>query len=207
MKTILKYWYLIVLAFIISLGSSIGLIYLRKDSWVPPKPKEVEEAPVVLAEGDSKSFREWRFQANQLEDLKLKLDARQADLVREEKTLELLRSQVETERIELIKVRIDLEGLRDEIEANYASFEADYISIAAQELVNLQRLASIYAEVSAEATVKIFEGLEDEIVVKILSLMQAESSARILGAMGESSDPKTLRRAATVTASLRKVKQ
>jgi flagellar motility protein MotE (MotC chaperone) len=198
MKTILKYWYLILLAFIMSLGSSLGLIYLRQDSWVPPEPEG--EAPIVLEEGDSRSFREWRFRANHLEDLKLKLDAQQADLGREEKTLTLLRSQIETERVELVKMRKLLEGLRSEI-------EADYISIAAQELANLQRLASIYAEVGAEATVKVFEGLEDETVVKILSLMQTESSARILGAMGESTDPETLKRAAKFTADLRKVKQ
>lgn len=198
MKTILKYWYLIVLAFILSLGSATGLIYLRKDSWVPPEPQG--EAPIALEEGDSRSFREWRFRANQLEGLKLQLDARQADLAREEKTMDLLRSQIETERAELIKIRTSLEELR-------AAIEADYISIAAQELANLQRLASIYSEVAAEATVKVFEGLEDETVVKILSLMQAESSARILGTMGESADPETLKRAAKFTADLRKVKQ
>jgi flagellar motility protein MotE (MotC chaperone) len=198
MKTILKYWYLILLAFIMSLGSALGVIYLRKDSWVPPEPKG--EAPIALEEGDSRSFREWRFRANQLEDLKLKLDARQADLGREETTLNLLRSQIETERGELVKMRKALEGLRSEIEASY-------ITIAAQELVNLQRLASIYSEVGAEASVKVFGGLEDETVVKILSLMQTESSARILGAMGESTDPETLKRAAKVTADLRKVKQ
>ena len=198
MKTILKYWYLILLAFIMSLGSALGVIYLRKDSWVPPEPKG--EAPIALEEGDSRSFREWRFRANQLEDLKLKLDSRQADLGREETTLNLLRSQIETERGELVKMRKALEGLRSEIEANY-------ITIAAQELVNLQRLASIYSEVGAEASVKVFGGLEDETVVKILSLMQTESSARILGEMGESTDPETLKRAAKVTADLRKVKQ
>ena len=198
MKTILKYWYLILLAFIMSLGSALGVIYLRNDSWVPPEPKG--EAPIALEEGDSRSFREWRFRANQLEDLKLKLDSRQGDLDREETTLNLLRSQIETERGELVKMRKALEGLRSEIEANY-------ITIAAQELVNLQRLASIYSEVGAEASVKVFGGLEDETVVKILSLMQTESSARILGEMGESTDPETLKRAAKVTADLRKVKQ
>ena len=105
---------------------------------------EVESPVVLLEDGDSRSFREWRFQADELEALKLKLDARAADLAREEKILNAMRAQIESERGELVKMRTALEDLRAEL-------EQDYITIAAQELVNLQRLASICSEVGAES--------------------------------------------------------
>ena len=165
-------------------------------------PVEEEETgePVNLEEGDSESFREWRFQANGLEDLRLKFDARESELNAKEKSLELLRSQIASERTELESLRKSLIELRDLI-------EKDYISIEAQELNNLERLASIYSEVRAEAAIKVFDGMEDEEVVKILSLMPTESAARVLGQMGASDDPEILKRAARLTSDLRKVKE
>lgn len=198
MKKLIKYWYILALAFILSLLTAVGLIFLRKDAWMPVE--QDPENPVVLEEGDSKSFREWRFQANKLEDLQLKLDARQADLDARATSLEQLRSQIATERTELTAMRESLTELRQ-------SIEADYISIEAQELTNLEQLASIYSEVSPEAAVKVFQGLDDETVVKILSLMSSEASARVLGVMGESPDNKVLQRASKLTSDLRKVTQ
>jgi len=199
MKQLIKYWYILVLAFILSLLAAFGLIFLRQEAWMPPEQEEASE-PIKLEEGDSDSFREWRFQMNELEDLRLKFDARESELNAKEKSLELLRSQIASERAELETLRDSLEELRDQI-------ERDFISIEAQELTNLQSLASIYSEVRPEAAVKVFEGLEDVEVVKILSLMPTESSARVLGQMGASDDQETLQRAAKITSDLRKVKQ
>lgn len=163
-------------------------------------PDPEVEVPIKLEEGESESFKEWRFRANEIEDIKLKLDARESELATREKSFELLQAQIENERSELINMRKQMEDLR-------ASIEQDYIIIKAEELSNLQRLASIYSEVKAEATVNVFEGLEDAEVVKILSLMPTESSARVLGQMGSSDDSGILKRASKLTSDLRKVKE
>jgi flagellar motility protein MotE (MotC chaperone) len=198
MKKLLKYWYIIVLALVLSLSAALGLIFMRQDAWMPVE--EEEKDPVNLEEGDSESFREWRFRANELESLQLKLDARAADLDAREKSFASLQGQIESERAELIRIRKSLEELRDSIEKNY-------ITIEAQELSNIQRLALIYSEVKPDAAIKVFEALDDEEIVKILSLMSTESSARVLGEMGASDNPKLLQRASRITSDLRKVKQ
>lgn len=198
MNTLIKYWYVLALAFFLSLLTAVGLIFMRQDIWMPVEDTGEEE--IVLAEGDSRSFREWRFQVNNLEDLQLQLEAREADLDSREQSLELLRAHIQTEREELVSMRDSLNQLR-------RSIEQDFITIEEDERANLRRLASIYSEVSPAAAVKVFEGLDDETVVKILSLMPTESSARVLGVMGDSNEPRVLERAARLTSDLRKVRK
>jgi flagellar motility protein MotE (MotC chaperone) len=197
MIKILQYWYFLVLAFFLSLAAAVGLIFMRKDAWVPVEQNE--EEVIILEKGDSRSFREWRFGLNSLENIQVQMDARRAEADTRDHTLELLRAQIASERSELLAMRESLLQLRK-------SIEADFIMIQEQERANLQQLASIYAEVNAAAAVKVFEGLDDETVVKILSLMPAESSARVLGAMGASTDNRTLKRAAQLTSQLTKVR-
>lgn len=195
----MKYWYILILAFFLSLATAVGLIFMRMDAWMPVED-ETDEAPVVLEEGDSRSFREWRFDANRLEDIHLQLEARQADLDSQEQSLESLRAQIATERSELLALRDSLTQLRQSMDANF-------ITIQEQERANLRRLSTIYSEVNPAAAVKVFEELDDETVVKILSLMPTESSARVLGAMGDSTDVSVLKRAAKLTSDLRKVRE
>lgn len=197
MKSLFKYWYLLLLAFLVSLSTAFVSIYLRKAEWMPEPV--VEELP-ELEEGDSVSFREWHFSANEIEDLRVKLEARDAEIDQRQQGLEVLSQQIEDERSELLSLRSKLEELRDAI-------QSEYIEIEEKELKNLKQLAEIYSAVKAEAAIKVFDGLEDTMVVKILSLMPSESSAKILGKMGESAaDSKQLKRAAQITKGLRRVK-
>lgn len=197
MKSLFKYWYLLLLAFIVSLLTAFVSIYLRQAEWMPEPV--VEEQPELEA-GDSVSFREWHFSANELEDLRVKLEARDAAIDQRQQGLEVLSQQVEDERAELLALRSKLEELRNAI-------QAEYIEIEANEQQNLKQLADIYSAVKAEAAIKVFDGLDDIMVVKILSLMSSESSAKILGKMGESAaDSKQLKRAAQITKGLRRVK-
>ncbi|MCH8473738.1 MAG: hypothetical protein LAT55_00740 [Opitutales bacterium] len=198
MNTLIKYWYILAMAFVLSLLTGVGLVLIRQDTWMPEETEPEEH--IALEEGDSSSFREWNFEANKLEDLQLKLDARQADLDAREESLELLRAQIQTEHNELISLRESLDDMR-------RSMEQDFITIEEDERTNLRRLASIYSEVSPAAAVKVFNGLDDETIVKILSLMPTESSARVLGVMGDSNDQQILERAARLTSDLRKVRE
>jgi len=198
MGNLLKYWYIVVIAFIASFMSAVGLIYLRQDQWLPP---EGEAEPAIdLSEGDSASFQEWNFRANELEEIKLKLDSRKSGLDSRSTSLDARQAQIENERAELIKLRQSLVALSE-------SIEQDFIAIDVNELANLQQLATIYSEVKAAATINVFKSLDNAVVVKILSLMSSESSARILGEMGQSTDDMTLKRAAELTNDFRKIKK
>jgi len=196
MKSLFRYWYLLVLALVLSLLCATGLVLLRKDAWAPAAE---EEAEIPLEDGETPSFREWKFSAAELEDMQIKFEAERSALDTREEELERLEAQVSSERADLLKLRAELVALREEI-------EKDYIAIGENERANLRDLASMYAEMKAPAAVKVLGEMEIKSVVKILTLMPSDASARILGTMAESGDTEAVKRAAEITEAIRKVK-
>lgn len=201
MATILKHWPIFALALFVSLVSALGLIFLRKDSWLPSGQPVKKAQP--LSEGGptaSQSFKEWEFSATELENLRIQLEGEKEELHKKEEELERLQGQVRSEVADLNLLRRELETLREEI-------QQDLIVIDDNERQNLRNLSSLYAEMKAPAAVKVLGELEVDTVVKILSLMPADASARILGTLADLPGERSAQKAAEITEAIRKLKQ
>ena len=48
MSFLIRFWYVLVLAFILSLGSALAVLFLTKDQWMP-KPSPPPPDPVQVA--------------------------------------------------------------------------------------------------------------------------------------------------------------
>ena len=201
MADILKHWQIFALALVLSLASAVGMIVLRKDSWMPPsKPIKKAEAISEAGAAASDSFREWEFTAAELEDMRLQLEAEKEELNKREDELNRLQGQVRSEVADLNSLRKELEALREEI-------QKDIIVIDENERQNLRSLSSLYAEMKAPAAVKVLGELDIETVVKILSLMPADASARILGALADLPGDRSTEKAAEITEAIRRLKK
>lgn len=193
-----RFWYIFVLAIVLSLGASLGLIFLRKDTWMPEKRIPVEVVPRE-AVGATRSFREWDFRTAELETIREQLNAERERLRQREEELQLLRGQVQSEIEELQALKLELEQMR-------AAMDQEFVVIEQVEQRNLRALATVYAEMKAPAAVRILGEMDVLTVVKILSLMPQEASARILATMADAQEETTIRRAAQITDLMRKVK-
>ncbi len=201
MATIIKFWYVFALALFLSLASALGLIYMRKDLWLPAG-EPVKKAEPLSEAGPlaSQSFREWEFSAAELENLRIQLEGEKEALRQKEDELQRMQSQVQSEVADLNALRSELEALREDI-------QKDLIVIQEDERQNLRSLSSLYAEMKAPVAVKVLSELEIETFVKILSLMPADASARILGELADLPDGGSTRKAAEITEAIRKLKK
>lgn len=202
MGTLVKHWQIVVLALVLSLGSALALIFMRKDSWLPTASGEVRKATPISEGGvtASKSFKDWEFSAAELDNLRSQLAGEKAQIEKERAEQEALREQIQSESAELVRLRAELESLREDI-------QQDLIIIDESEQKNLRSLSNVYAEMKAPAAVKVFSELETETVVKILSLMPSDASARILGTLAELPGDAAVRQAAEITDAFRKLKR
>lgn len=201
MSALLKNWYLLALALVVSLISALGLIYLRKDNWLPSGKPVVKARPISEAGPTaSDSFQEWEYSASELENLRSLLEAERAELKTREAELNRLRSQIQSETADLKQMRRELENLREAI-------QDDLIKIDADELTNLRNLSKLYSEMKAPAAVKVLSELDLDTVVKILSMMPADASAKILETMTEMPGGVSTEKAAEITEAIRKLKK
>ncbi len=202
MGTLIKHWQIFALALVLSLGSALGLIFMRKDSWLPTSDGLVKKATPISEGGvtASKSFKEWEFSASELDNLRSQLEGERDLLEKERAKQEALRAQIQSESAELVRLRAELELLREDI-------QKDLIIIDEDEQKNLRSLANLYAEMKAPAAVKVLTELDTDTVVKILSLMPSDASARILGTLAESPSEASVGRAAEITDAFRKLKR
>ncbi|MCZ6673516.1 MAG: hypothetical protein O7C75_11335 [Verrucomicrobia bacterium] len=201
MATILKHWYVFALALVLSLASALGLIYLRKDAWMP-SGNTVKKAEPVSEAGPlaSQSFREWEFSAAELENLRIQLEGEKETLRKKEDELQRLEGQIRSEVADLNVLRRELETLRQDI-------HKDIIVIDDNERQNLRSLSSLYAEMKAPAAVKVLGELKIDTVVKILSLMPSDAAARILGTLADLPGEDSAEKAAEITEAIRNLKK
>lgn len=199
MGFLIRYWYLIILAFLLSFGSAVGLLVLKRDSWMPP-PKPEKEEVVDQMPGMSPEYSKWNYDVSAIEDIRVKLEAERESIRMERNELELLENRVRAEIEELTSLRQEVEDIREAI-------NADYIAIGEAEMANIQQLAKVYTEMRPEASVAILSDLDIELVVKILSEMAEEPASRILAEMTTGgADSETAQMASRITELMQRVK-
>lgn len=200
MKFLVRYWYMILLAFALSLGSAVVSIYLQKDSLVVHvDPKLSAEEAASEIPGMSKEYVAWNYGLSQIEDLRVKLEQERQDVQKERQELDSYKRQIDAEAQEL-------EALREEIIALRDSINTEFIKIQSTEENNLKRLSKVYSEMKPDAAVAIFSGLELNLVVKIISQMKEDAASKILAEMS-SKDPDgpEARKAAEITEMIQRI--
>lgn len=204
MQFLIKFWYVILLAFVLSLAAGVGMILMQKDEWMPPPPVTPLDAHTeqLAKEGMSEEFARWNFEMSAVEDLRAQLTAEREKIAGERESLEALRARIAAETAELNALREDIDAMRE-------SIRAEFNEIDEAETNNIRRLAKVYTDMDVGAAVTIFNELELALVVKILSYMDQEAAGRILAQMtqaGEGSKAMT-ERAALITDEMRRLRQ
>ena len=185
MGFLIRFWYLILLAFLVSLLSAVGLLYLQREDWLPSPD---EEDPEVTQEvpGMSKAYSRWNYNISSVEDLRVKMEGERESIRKERGQLEVLEKRVLAEIDELERIRGEITAIREEINAGY-------IEIEEAEKANLTQLSRVYTEMRPEAAVNILVDLDLELVVKILSGMDEEPASRILAEMSAAPEESKMR--------------
>lgn len=197
MGGLLKQWPLFLVGFLLSLGTSVGVLFARKEAWIPPEPA-LKGGEVLEEEEENVPYRDWFFAVGELETLQMELEAERDRLKKREAALEDLRAKVRNEVSELDRMRGELERLRE-------SINSELVVIAENEQRNFRTLAGVYAEMDPESAVMVLGEMEVETAVKILSRMPNDASARILSTMASEGDDASLGRAAKITETLQKL--
>ena len=159
---------ILILALILGLGTTGGLIYSQKDKF-----KVVKK--LVLPP------RFWGFKTEEIDNLINELKAERVKLDKREGDLEQTSAHIEAERQELEKVKASIKAMRDEI-------SKEIPEILDVETKNLKSLAQTYSNLPPTAAVLIFREMNENNVVKILSLMKSDKVAAILQEMSKTPD-------------------
>lgn len=202
MRILFKYWYVILIAVLLSAAAAISMLYFRQSEWMPPPVDPLAEARAKSPIANmSENYITWNFEIVKLEELREKLAAERAAIEKERQELESFQAQVEIEHAEIIELRKEIEELQQSVDEEFAT-------IKASEENNLKRLAAVYTEMKAAPVVKLFNEMDLELVVKIMSVMAPEASASILEEMAQSRDDReVVKNAVTITEKLRKIRE
>ncbi len=196
-----RYWPLLVLAILLSIATSTGLLWFRREAWMPSAPivEEPSGPPRKPLPGMSMAFTEWDYHVDEVEALRKKLQA-ECDAVEAERT------ELHQEAAMIRAEKEDLERIRKEINQLRTGIEKQMVEIEAEEKENMKKLADVYASMKANEAQQILSRMEISVAVKIFTLMPEDISSRILSEMvkgGESS----IQRAAEICDEMRKVKK
>lgn len=171
MKILTNIWVLGTLALIVF---AAPMLYIVATHEVPPPPetmydKEVDGLAVAAL---------WNTQTGQMEKLSQELDRRKRDLAARETELERRKERLENEMEELRRLQQDIAAKQQELDDMILSIEA-------AEVKNLRSQATVYSNMDAENTVKVFETLNDVEVAKVLYFMNPDVQSEIFAAMIE----------------------
>ncbi len=195
MKFLTSSWGLALLAALLNLGTTTGLILAQKDHLSVLEQKELPpsklKAPPKL----------WSFKSEEIEELVVELKGERAKLETRETELAKLEAQLKSERAELDKVRTDIKAMRDEMSKAIPEVQE-------AESKNLKVLAQTYSTLTPTAAVAILRELDEQMGVKILSMMKTEKVGAILQEMTrqQDKDDNMAKRAARISDKLRLVK-
>jgi flagellar motility protein MotE (MotC chaperone) len=162
-----------ILAALIHVGTLIGVLL--------PALKTLKEPDIKLPEKTALPPRIWSFKTEAVDLLVSELQTERAKLANERKDFVTLQNQTAAERAELDKVRVEITALREEIDTRIVEIEE-------RELKNLKTLAQTYAAMNPAQAVAIFREMEENMVVKVLAMMKTQVVGPILGEMAKAPD-------------------
>jgi len=191
MKILNTGWFLAVMAALLNIGTTGGLMYLQREL--------IFAAPAQAAHADAKP-RFWSFRAEDVDNLISELKSERAKLVSRQTELDKVSAHIEAEKQELEKTRQDVAAMRDQISAAVPEIQES-------ERKNLKTLAQTYSAMSPTAAVAIFRQMDDPMCVKVLALMKPDKVGEVLQEMSTQDKDDTLtKRAARISDRLRLMK-
>jgi len=163
---------------------TVGTLIYTLTTWLCLQPqKQFMRAAQAMrsmakAKGAEPTGPSWTFQNPELNQLMAELkDEREALRVRTGQ-LDELQARLSTERQEICVVTQTVYRLRKELDATVSR-------VADAEVVNLKKLAKIYATMSPVGAARILKEMDDAQIVTILALMKEAESAPILEGFGQ----------------------
>jgi flagellar motility protein MotE (MotC chaperone) len=195
MKLFRSIWVVAILAIVLNLGATAGMLFLRWESIFHKKPVPAANPPKVPP-------RMWTFASEEVDKLVEELKAGREKLAKREKELDQTAAQIGAERAELETTRAEIAAMRNEINKMFPEVEQ-------VEAKNLKSLAVTYSSMNASAAVAILKEMDDPTTVKILALMKPDKVASILQEMTKPQDAadELVKRAARLSDMLRFVRQ
>jgi len=187
----MKGWILAIVAALLNLGTTGGLIFMERNSILGI-------TPAVAAKDALPRF--WSFRADEVDALVAELKADRAKLLARQDDLEKVAGHIEAEKQELEKTRADIVAMRDEI-------SKELPEVQAAELKNIKSLAATYAGITPAAAVAILREMDENTCAKLLSQMKPDKVGAILQEMStEDKDESMNKRAARISDKLRLMK-
>jgi flagellar motility protein MotE (MotC chaperone) len=137
----------------------------------------------------------WAFFNPELDQIISELESERQTVATREKQLQELDARLRSERAELDEALRNIKQIRDKVDREIFRIKED-------ELVNLKKLAKMYAAMEPDGAAKILRELDDVVVVKMMTLMKGPEIAVILDAFSRLGDDET-KRAALISENLR----
>lgn len=173
MKMLTSTWGIALLAALLNIGTTGGLIYLNRGQASAPELQEAERKAAVP--------KFWSFRAEDVDALVLELKSERARLVTRQTELDKVAVQVEAEKQELEKTRAEIVAMREEIARKVPEMQET-------EVKNFKTLAQTYSIMTPLAVVAIFAEMDETMTVKILAMMKPDKVAGILQEMARTRD-------------------
>ena len=148
--------------------------------WRPPAGAPSEPGP---------SGPSWTFHNVEIEQLVTELKKEKESLALREKQLADLAVRLRSERLEINQATQHVHQLQVE-------FDRNVVRAREEEIVNLKKLAKMYAAMTPEGSAAIFKQLDDISLVKIMMFMKEAENAPILEHMAKQGEPQAKRAAA-----------
>lgn len=185
-KILQSSWMTALIGAIVYLGTTIAL---WKTPTPPPHAKAIE---ALMSKAPKPS---WEFDNPEVAQLIDDLTAQKSAMQTREKQLDELAARLKAERDEV-------NGVMASVTKQQAEFDKNVVRVREEELLNLKKLAKIYAAMTPEGAVAILKELNDEDIVKIFALMKDSETAALLELLGGRGQPEA-KRAALITEKLR----
>lgn len=178
MKTLQSPWVAGLLGLLLYAATTVML-------WRPPAPVPMQPA----AGAPSEPGPSWTFHNVEIEQLVTELKKEKESLAVREKQLADLAARLQSERLEINQVTQHVHQLQVE-------FDRNVVRARDEEIVNLKKLAKMYAAMTPEGSAAIFKQLDDISLVKIMMFMKEAETAPILEHMAKQGEPQAKRAAA-----------
>jgi flagellar motility protein MotE (MotC chaperone) len=164
-KLLQSKWMCVLAGAIMYLGMTVAL-------WKSPKPSP-RVTTVAAAKPTDAPKPSWEFHSAEADELITDLLTQKQVQTERARKLDELEARLKAERYEIATVVQSVKQQQDE-------FDHSVVRVHEEEVINLKRLAKIYAAMSPEGAVSILRELKDDDVVKIFAFMKDGETAPIL---------------------------
>lgn len=120
----------------------------------------------------------WNFNNPEADQLIAELKIEKKSVAMREKQLDELAARLQSERAELGQVTQSVRQLQSE-------FDKSVLRVKDEEVVNLKKLAKVYADMAPETAAAVLSEMDNEAIVRILLFLKENETAAILEALAK----------------------